>query len=151
VYPKASVSRQGSGNWPHHGAEKDPAEIVLSLIPKNMRQTIEALRALVKQAVPEVNEKPQPRTKTFNYDHNGALLAISGYQNWASVGFIRGDQLEDATGLLEGTGAGMRHVRVARGAEVPSEGIVALVRQAAELNERLGPPKGKSRAWGGGR
>ncbi|HXH22760.1 MAG TPA: DUF1801 domain-containing protein [Dehalococcoidia bacterium] len=127
------------------------AALVLSLIPRGMRDTVEALRALVKEAVPEVNERPQPRTKTFNYDHHGALLAISGYQNWASIGFIRGDQLRDDGAVLEGTGAGMRHVRVARGAPLPAERIIALVRQAAELNERLGPPKGKSRAWGGGR
>jgi hypothetical protein len=151
MYPKASVSRRGGGSWPHDAAERDPAELVLSLMPKNIRGTVEAMRSLVREAVPEVTEKPQPRTKTFNYDHNGALLAISGYQNWASIGFIRGDQLQDEDGLLEGTGAGMRHVRVARGSRVPADGIIALVRQAAGLNERLGPPKGKSRGWGGGR
>ena len=130
---------------------EDPAALVLCLIPRHMRETVDALRALVREAVPDVNEKPQPRTKTFNYDHNGALLAISGYQSWASIGFIRGDQLTDESGLLEGTGAGMRHARVVRGGPIAAEGIIALVRQAAELNERLGPPKGKSRGWGGGR
>jgi hypothetical protein len=130
-------------------AESDAAELVLSLIPKSLRLTVEELRAVIKEALPEVHEKAQPRTKTFNFDHNGALAAISGYQNWASVGFIRGDQLRDDAGILEGTGKGMRHVRVNKGAPVPREELAALVRQAAELNERLGPPKGRSRGWGG--
>ena len=125
------------------------AELVLSLFPKGVRPTVEELRAVVLKALPAVHEKPQPRTKTFNYDHNGALAAISGYQNWASVGFIRGDELVDAAGILEGTGKGMRHVRVNKGAPVPREALAALVRQAAALNEKLGPPKGRSRAWGG--
>ncbi|HEY7269040.1 MAG TPA: DUF1801 domain-containing protein, partial [Dehalococcoidia bacterium] len=119
------------------------------LIPKGLRPTVEELRAVIKEAVPEVREKPQPRTKTFNYDHHGALAAISGYQNWASVGFIRGDEIEDSSGMLEGTGKGMRHVRVDKGAGVPRDGLGALIKQAARLNEERGPPKGFSRGWGG--
>jgi hypothetical protein len=127
----------------------DDAALVLSLIPKGLRDTVQELRAVVREALPQVHEKAQPRTKTFNYDHNGALAAVSGYQSWASVGFIRGDELVDHDGILEGTGKGMRHVRVKKGAPVPREALAALVRQAAALNEKLGPPKGRSRAWGG--
>jgi hypothetical protein len=108
------------------------------------------MRAVVKDAVPLAHEKAQPQWKSFNYDHNGALASISGYQNYASIGFVRGDQLDDPDGVLEGTGKGMRHVRVSRGGSVPLEAIHRLARQAAELNERLGPPKGIGRSWGGG-
>jgi hypothetical protein len=127
----------------------DPAALVLSLIPKQMRPTVEDLLAVVREVLPDVKEKASPATKTFNFDHNGALVAISGYQNWASVGFVRGSEIEDASGILEGTGAGMRHVRVRRGGAVPREGLTRLLRAAARLNEELGPPKGYSRAWGG--
>jgi hypothetical protein len=129
---------------------EDPAEIVLSLIPRQMRQTVVELRALVKEAIPNVREKPQPGWKTFNFDHNGAIASISGYQSWASIGFVRGAELADAAGILEGTGKGMRHVKVKRGATVPREALMTLLKQAARLNEELGPPKGIGRAWGGG-
>jgi hypothetical protein len=113
-----------------------------------MRETVEALRALVKAALPGVHEKPQPRTKTFNYDYDGALLAISGYQNWASVGFVRGDELDDPQRILEGAGKGMRHVQIRRGADIPVDALASLVREAAALNARLGPPRGYGRSWG---
>ncbi len=100
--------------------------------------------------MPGVTEKAQPGWKTFNFDHNGALAAVSAYQNWASVGFVRGAELEDAEGILEGTGKGMRHVKVKRGDAVPRASLVSLLKQAARLNEELGPPKGIGRAWGGG-
>ncbi len=151
MYPKASSSqRRGpAGAW-HHDPSADPAALVLSLIPEKMRDTVQELRALVKEAVPGVKEKPQPGWKTFNFDHNGALAAISAYQNWASLGFVRGAELEDPEGLLEGTGKGMRHVKIPRGAAVPREQILPLLKQAAAMNESLGPPKGIGRAWGGG-
>jgi hypothetical protein len=96
-----------------------------------------------------VKEKPSPATKTFNFDHHGALAAISGYQNWASVGFVRGAEIDDTAGILEGTGKGMRHVKVTRGGIIPEEELVRLLQAAARLNEELGPPKGYSRGWGG--
>lgn len=129
---------------------EDPAALVLSLIPRHMRQTVEELRSLVKETLPWVKEKPQPKWKAFNFDHNGALLAISGYQNWASIGFVRGAELEDPDGMLEGTGKGMRHVKVKRGETIRGPELAALIRQAAELNEKRGPPPGVGRAWGGG-
>jgi hypothetical protein len=128
----------------------DPATMVLSLIPRHMRETVEQLRGLVREAVPNVNERARPEWKTFNFDHNGALASISGYQTWASLGLVRGDELEDPGGLLEGTGKGMRHVKIKRGAEIPRGPIVRLIAQAARLNEELGPPRGISRSWGGG-
>ncbi len=129
---------------------EERAALVLSLIPRHMRETVQELRDLVKEAVPGVKEKAQPGWKTFNFDHSGALAAVSAYQNWASIGFVRGAELDDSAGILEGTGKGMRHVKVKRGDPVSRAHLVPLLRQAARLNEKLGPPKGIGRAWGGG-
>jgi len=127
-------------------SNEEAARLVLSLIPSQTRPLVEELRALVKEVVPAVNEKPHPGWKTFNFDHNGALAAISGYANYASLGFVRGAQLEDPERLLEGAGKGMRHVKIDKGAEVPTAALTPLIRQAVELNEALGPPPGIGRA-----
>lgn len=132
-------------------SNEEAARLVLSLIPRQTRPLVEELRALVREVVPAVKEKPHPGWKTFNFDHNGALVAISGYANYASLGCVRGAQLDDPQKLLEGTGKGMRHVKVDKGTEVPREALTALLEQAAELNATLGPPPGIGRAWGGGR
>jgi hypothetical protein len=99
---------------------EERAALVLSLIPRHMRETVQELRDLVKEAVPGVKEKAQPGWKTFNFDHSGALAAVSAYQNWASIGFVRGAELDDSAGILEGTGKGMRHVKVKRGDTAPA-------------------------------
>lgn len=47
------------------------------------------------------------------YGYNGwGMAALSPYTKWVSLGFIRGARLDDPDGLLEGTGASVRHVKL---------------------------------------
>ena len=52
------------------------------------------------------------------------------YDNWVNLGFYRGADLEDPEGLLEGTGANMRHVKVRAVDAVPERALRDLVEQA---------------------
>ena len=56
------------------------------------------------------------------------------YERWVNLGFYQGALLPDPTGLLEGTGARLRHVKVRslEAAEVPA--VRALIEAA--LTER---------------
>ena len=128
---------------------KDPDEALLRSFSPPVRATVEALRKLVKDTVPGVLEKAQPAWKGFNFDYEGGLIAIAGHAKWATLGFMRGVELDDPEGRLQGTGKTMRNVRIEPGAPVRDPYIVRLIRQAAALNERLGAPKGVGRAWGG--
>ena len=49
--------------------------------------------------------------KQYGYDGWG-MAALSPYTKWVSLGFIRGAKLDDPDGLLEGTGASVRHVKL---------------------------------------
>ena len=49
--------------------------------------------------------------KQYGYDGWG-MAALSPYTKWVSLGFIRGAKLADPDGLLEGTGASVRHVKL---------------------------------------
>ena len=58
---------------------------------------------------------------------------------WVNLGFYKGADLDDPLGLLEGTGAKMRHVKVRSFAETEQPELRALVSMAvAERREALG-------------
>ncbi len=47
------------------------------------------------------------------YGYNGwGMAALSPYTKWVSLGFIRGTALDDPDGLLEGSGASVRHIKL---------------------------------------
>ena len=49
--------------------------------------------------------------RQYGYDGWG-MAALSPYTRWVSLGFIRGARLDDPDGLLEGTGASVRHIKL---------------------------------------
>ncbi|MGZ6260712.1 MAG: DUF1801 domain-containing protein, partial [Candidatus Limnocylindrales bacterium] len=52
----------------------------------------------------------------------------------------RGIELADPEGLLDGEGERMRHLGLRDGDPVPEATLIAWIREAVELNERLGDP-----------
>ena len=62
------------------------------------------------------------------YGYNGwGMAALSPYSQWVSLGFIRGTALDDPDGLLEGTGASVRHIKL-RSPEELAERRAAILR-----------------------
>jgi hypothetical protein len=58
------------------------------------------------------------------------VISIAGYPEWVTLFFARGKALEDPQGLLEGTGANMRSIRLAPFSVLRSPPVRALIRQA---------------------
>ena len=76
-------------------------------------------------------------TRQYGYDGWG-MAALGPYTKWVSLMFMRGTDLEDPEGLLEGTGKKMRHVKL-RSLEGLGErrgALVSLIQAAAKLNEQ---------------
>ena len=59
-----------------------------------------------------------------------------------SLAFLRGAKLPDPGKLLEGTGKGVRHVKLRSVAEVKRPGVKRLIVEASRLNKK-NPPSGK--------
>ena len=57
-----------------------------------------------------------------------------------NFGFWRGAELNDPRRLLEGEGDKMRHVKLTGERDVDPKAFAAFVKQAVELNRRLGDP-----------
>jgi hypothetical protein len=69
---------------------------------------------------------------------DAAFAYVNAFTAHVNVGFFRGAELSDPTGLLEGTGKCMRHVKIKPGTEVDSEALIKLIHAAyADMKQRL--------------
>jgi hypothetical protein len=63
---------------------------------------------------------------------------VNVFKSHVNVGFFYGARLDDPSGMLEGTGRRMRHVKVKPGADLNSEALSALIDAAhGDIKERL--------------
>jgi len=74
--------------------------------------------------------------RQFGYDGWG-MAALAPFANWVSLAFLRGARLDDPDRLLEGTGAGVRHVKIRSTAQLAqtADAIRRLLEQAVRLKQ----------------
>ena len=69
---------------------------------------------------------------------DAAFAYVNAFSRHVSVGFFQGAALEDPSGLLEGSGLRMRHVKVRWGEPVDEPALGRLIRQAyQDMRRRL--------------
>jgi hypothetical protein len=61
---------------------------------------------------------------------DAAFGYVNAFTAHVNVGFFLGAHLADPTGLLEGTGKNMRHVKLRPGMEIDGEALAALIQAA---------------------
>lgn len=101
-------------------------------LPKAQREIAGALHALICRTLP----KAVVRIKWGYpwYELNGENVAyLAGIAKRINFGFPNGAQLESE--LLEGTGKGMRHIKIASLDEIQPRKFAALLKAAAKYNE----------------
>jgi hypothetical protein len=98
-------------------------------------ETLSRLRALVKQADPEVVEEWKWRG-TPVWSHDGILCTGETYKSVVKMTFARGASLEDPSGLFNSSleGNTRRAIDFHEGDQVDEKALVALVRSAVALN-----------------
>jgi len=100
-----------------------------------------AVRALVKKTAAGCEEYVSP-WKTPAFDSNGPLCVFVLGKEHLSLAFLRGAKLPDPEKLLEGTGKGVRHVKLRSVTDEKRPGVKRLIAEAAKLNKK-DPPSGK--------
>jgi hypothetical protein len=110
----------------------DAFETLLAAYEPEVRERARASRALVRRLVPDAEEKVHRAWKTVAYGRSKKFCAISPHKSWVNLQFHRGKALPDPSGLLEGTGRSMRHVKLASAKDLRRRGVAALIRAAAE-------------------
>jgi len=99
-----------------------------------------AVRALVKKTVKGGEEYVNP-WKIPSFDSNGPLCCFMAGKEHVTLAFMRGAALPDPEKLMEGTGKGVRQVKLRNVDEVKTPGVKKLIVEAAKLN-RKDPPSG---------
>lgn len=96
----------------------------------DVKARVEELRALIFDAVPNVEEVFKWSRPCYSLENRFCYLQACAKH--VNIGFDRGVELDDSDGLLEGTGKGMRHVKVPLTGSVPAA-VRGFITRAAKL------------------
>ena len=96
------------------------------------------LRALVMGAAPSASESIKWGQPV--YEDNGPFCYFKASTGHVTFGFWRGTELDDPEQRLEGDGDRMKHIKLRSLDDVDDEAVGRWVRQAVDLNWRLGSP-----------
>ena len=99
-------------------------------------ETLTRLRALIKQAVPEVVEEWKWRGVPVWY-HAGMICTGESYKDKVKLTFAKGASLDDPSRLFNSSldGNVRRAIDLREGDEIDEKAFTALIREAVALNE----------------
>ena len=112
-------------------------------LPPAVRPIVEAARREVKAVAPSAEEiasgNPQPRAATYmwklvRYAAKGEdVVGIGTFTKHSTLMFYRGRELDDGSGLLQGSGKDTRFITLKSPADAEKPAVKALLRKAFEL------------------
>jgi hypothetical protein len=142
----ASVARPARGNPSKpaaSGGRPDP-QAFFDRLPQPQRGIAEALRRMVLLAESGLIEAIRWGMPWYGKGDRmaGAVCYISVHNDHVNLGFPQGTSLTDREGVLEGTGKGMRHVKIRDEDDVHAGLFSSWVREAARLVQ---PADGRTR------
>jgi len=138
-------------------AENSPARLIDARIKKlsDWRgETLAGVRALIKQADPEVVEEVKWR-KPSNamlgvpvWEHDGIICTGETYKNAVKLTFARGAALEDPSSLFNSSLEGnvRRAIDIHEGDKINEKALKALIRAAVALNTATRAAKKKPKS-----
>jgi hypothetical protein len=117
----------------------------LKRLPSTVRPTVKAAIKTVKQIAPKANEiiyrSQPPRSssamwKIVRYSVDGAnVVGIGTFPNHSTMFFYRGRELDDGSGLLQGSGKDARFITLRTAADAERQVVKRLVRKAFKLGQ----------------
>lgn len=98
-------------------------------------KTLGRVRALIKEAVPDVVEEWKWRGVPV-WEHHGIICTGETYKNVVKLTFLKGASLEDPAGLFNSSleGNARRAIDIREGEKIDEKALKALIRAAAALN-----------------
>ena len=101
-------------------------------------KTLTQVRALIKQAVPEVVEEWKWRGVPV-WSHDGSICTGETYKSVVKLTFFKGASLDDPSGLFNSSleGNTRRAIDFHEGDEIDEDAFKTLIRAAAALNRPL--------------
>ena len=128
---------QGKSGSKERTGEQPPSQLIDARIEEldDWRgETLARVRALVKQADPEVVEEWKWRVPVWS--HAGVICTGETYGNVVKMTFAKGASLEDPSGLFNSSleGNTRRAIDLHEGDTMDEKALQALIRAAVELN-----------------
>lgn len=114
---------------------------VLMDVEEPLAAIVLRLRQIILAVDPDTTEQPRPGDRALSYGvgpkkMKEGYVYIAPQRGYVNLGFYRGTSLPDPAGLLEGTGKGLRHVKIRRLEEVERPEVRELI--VAAVGERRG-------------
>ncbi|HYP42173.1 MAG TPA: DUF1801 domain-containing protein [Chloroflexia bacterium] len=111
-------------------------EEFLAPFSPTVRELAMRTRELVRSTLPSGYEGVHPGRNSIIYGTSGKMVDwicyISPLKSRINLGFLRGGELPDPEGLLEGTGKLLRHVKIRQVEDIEKPAIKALLVAAVE-------------------
>src|SRR5213595_26897 len=142
-----SKETAGSKDTEGQGSASALIEAKIKALDDWRGETLARVRALIKQADPDVVEELKWRGVPV-WSHAGIICTGETYKNAVKMTFAKGASLEDPSGLFNASldGNTRRAIDIHEGDKVDEEALKALVRAAAALNmaKRAAPRPARS-------
>ncbi|WP_099351545.1 DUF1801 domain-containing protein [Fredinandcohnia onubensis] len=108
----------------------------ISELPENIQHITTALRKIILDASPNLVE--EYKWSMPNYTYNGLVCYLQASKKHVNLGFHRGVELQenDTNQLLQGSGKGMRHIRIKKMEEIQPDVFTEFIKAAMDLNEK---------------
>jgi hypothetical protein len=103
----------------------------LTRYPPEVRDLVHALRRLIRDTIPEVHESLDLPAKIIAYGfgtgYSDMICTIIPSQKGVKLGIVRGAEMADPDGLMEGTGKRHRHVVLTTLSDLEKPGLKPLL------------------------
>lgn len=100
--------------------------------PKPQKDFLLMLRKLIRSSIPESKESLKWGMPWYSKNDNICYLAI--FPRHVNLGFAQGAHLDAPDGLLQGTGKGMRHIKIKSAADIKKREFTRLLKAAADYD-----------------
>lgn len=105
-------------------------------LPEEKRQVALRAREIFLNTDATISEAIKWRQLTFTSGKkNIAFIYTYKSVDYINLGFLQATSLADPDGLFEGTGTGMRHIKVRTEKDIPVKQLKAWVKEAVALNQ----------------
>jgi hypothetical protein len=111
-------------------------ENVLLQLPELKRILALLIRDVFLTTDKKITEAVKWRNLTFIYKGNIAFIYTFKNTAYINLGFMKAVKLSDPKKLLEGTGKGMRHIKVYAEKDIPKTQLKKWIKEAMLLNEK---------------
>jgi hypothetical protein len=112
---------------------KSAASYIEEISDPNLRRLAKRVRSIVRKSIPDADESLKMGAPCYSI--NGQMVALIGdYKKHINLYFFEGARL--SSDLLEGTGKGMRHIKIAAEPNINPTEFSRLLKEAAKNAEK---------------